>query len=255
MHVFKRDPRWYGCRRDTRDARDHLFRPMAMRLPAAVDLRPHCPPVMDQGALGSCTAHGITGALRYAIINANRPDVHLARLQLYYDERVVEGTVASDAGAEIRDGIKVAGKTGVAHETKWPYVIGKFKQKPPAGVYRDALRFTALSYQRVAVDTMHLKAALAGGLPVVIGVSLYASFESDVVTKTGMLPMPKPHEEMIGGHCMYVVGYGQKAGTFTVRNSWNTDWGDKGDLYMPEAYLGSDKYGSDYWVVMTEGPQ
>jgi C1A family cysteine protease len=253
MTVFKRDPKWYGCRRDMPDARDHVFHPTVMRLPAAVDLRQHCPPVMDQGQLGSCTAHGITGALRYAILKANRPDAHLSRLQLYYDERVVEGSVASDAGAEIRDGIKCAAKIGVARESKWPYLISKFKTKPSPAVYKDAFAFTALTYQRVSVDVAHLKAAIAGGLPVIIGVSLYESFESDAVAKTGVLPMPKPTEEMIGGHCMYVVGYGQKPSTFTVRNSWNTDWGDKGDLYMPEAYLGSPKYGSDYWVIMTEG--
>jgi C1A family cysteine protease len=60
---------WLGCRRDARDPRDHRFVPAPSTLaalPAAVDLRAHCPPVMDQGELGSCTAHGITGALRYA---------------------------------------------------------------------------------------------------------------------------------------------------------------------------------------------
>src|SRR4051812_46237253 len=45
---------WYGCKRDLKDARDHMFAPRAVRLPSSVDLRPHCPPVMDQGDLGAC---------------------------------------------------------------------------------------------------------------------------------------------------------------------------------------------------------
>lgn len=241
---------WYGYRRDARDPRDHLFAPAGAAPPAAVDLRQWCPPVMDQGELGSCTAHGITGALRYALIKAGKPDVHLSRLQLYYDERKIEGTVRSDAGAEIRDGIKCAAKIGVGHERLWPYKISKFKVAPPAKVYTDAVAFNALQYQRVAVDAAHVKAALAAGFPVVIGVTLFDSFESDDVARTGMVPMPDlKREQQVGGHCLYVVGYGQRPGTFTVRNSWAADWGDKGDCYFPEAYIGSTKYGGDYWIV------
>ncbi len=245
---------WYGYRRDVKDARDRLFAPTITAPPAVVDLRPHCPPHMDQGALGACTAHGITGALRYLAIRANGHDVALARLQLYYDERAAEGTVNNDAGAEIRDGIKCAAKIGVAEEKRWPYVIKKFKQKPPKAVYADALQFEALSYERVAVSAAAVKAAIAAGLPVVIGISVYASFEASAVEKTGVVPMPKVHsEQLLGGHCMYVVGYGQRAKTFTVRNSWGNSWGDGGDCYIPEAYLGSSSLGSDYWVIKSEG--
>ena len=118
----------YGFRRDSKDDRDHIFDHAASlaklgTLPPTVDLSQHCPPVMDQGQLGSCTAHGITGALRYAMIAAGQGDFDMARLQLYYDERVVEGTVKSDAGAEIRDGIKCAAGNGVGHETLWPYAV------------------------------------------------------------------------------------------------------------------------------------
>lgn len=243
----------YGYRRDRHDPRDHLFKPAAIRLPASVDLRPHCPAVMDQGQLGSCTAHGITGALRYELMRAGAKDIALSRLQLYYDERAIEGTVRQDAGAEIRDGIKSAGKLGVGRETFWPYQVAKFRSKPAAKVYADAVQFEALAYERVEVRADAIKAAIAAGFPVVIGVTLYNSFESQAVERSGVVPMPAPGEAIAGGHCMYVVGYGQKPGTFTVRNSWGKSWGDAGDCYMPEAYLGSTHYGSDYWIIRTAG--
>lgn len=243
---------WYGCRRDTKDMRDYMMLPKLMRLPASVDLRSHCPPVMDQGDLGSCTAHGITGALRYEMIRRGAGDVALSRLQLYFDERVIEGTVASDAGAEIRDGIKSAAKKGVAHETLWPYTISKFRTRPPQPVYKDALAFMATAYKRVEVNATALKQAIASGHTPVIGLTLYESFESDAVAKTGMVPMPGKHERVVGGHCMYVVGYGQRPGFFTVRNSWGADWGDGGDCYFSEAYLGSRLLGSDYWIILAE---
>lgn len=252
-HVFVRDNSWYGCRRDTKDARDRLHVTKKLKPPPSFDLRDNCPPVMDQGQLGSCTAHGITGALRYLLLSSGKPDIELARLQLYYDERVIEGSVNDDAGAEIRDGIKCAAKIGVAHESTWPYEISRYKSKPSDFVYADALKFEALAYERVKVSTIEIKRVIAfSKIPVVVGISLYESFESDEVARTGIVPMPNlTKEQMIGGHCIYVVGYGQVPKHFTLRNSWNTDWGDKGDFYLPEHYLGSTKYGSDYWAIQT----
>jgi C1A family cysteine protease len=186
------------------------------------------------------------------MIRRGAPDVALSRLQLYYDERAMEGTINSDAGAEIRDGIKCAAR-GVGEETLWAYDINKFEERPPQACYADAVKFEALSYQRVGISATMLKNALAAGHPVVIGLTLYESFESDAVARFGAVPMPAPHEAPVGGHCMYVVGYGQRHGYFTVRNSWGTDWGDRGDCYFPEQYLGSSRYGSDYWVILTEG--
>lgn len=249
--------RTYGCKPDQPDSRDRRFRaswfslakylPESL-LPTVVDLRPWCPPVMDQGPLGSCTAHGVTAALRFNMINSGRQDTVLSRLQLYYDSRALEGTVPEDAGAEIRDVIKCAAK-GVGRETLWPYDETRWQEKPPQAVYDDSINFEAVDYQRVDASTRAIKTALYVGHPVVIGVTLFASFESDEVAKTGVVPMPGWRESEVGGHCMLLVGYGQTPGTFTVRNSWSTDWGAAGDCYLSEAYL--SKYGSDLWVIST----
>jgi C1A family cysteine protease len=255
--IRRRSNKWYGCRRDTRDARDedHKFKaPGRLKLPPVVDLRPNMPPIMNQGELGSCTANGITAALRYLLIKDKKPDLELSRLQLYYDERYIEDTINEDAGAEIRDGIKSAFKLGVGDEDLWPYQIHRFKEKPPEAVYLSALNYQGLEYSRVNVGIISLKSALALGYPVVIGISLYDSFENDDVAKTGILPMPNLDKEgLIGGHCMIVVGYGIHPGYFTVQNSWGDDWGDKGFVHIPEQYLGSELYGSDYWVIKAIG--
>ena len=55
----------YGWIPDLPDARDHMYAappPVLAALPPQVDLRPTCPPVLDQGALGSCTANAMTTA-------------------------------------------------------------------------------------------------------------------------------------------------------------------------------------------------
>jgi len=55
----------YGWLPDLPDHRDHYYAAVvekAAALPASVDLRAQCPPVYDQGQLGSCTANAIAGA-------------------------------------------------------------------------------------------------------------------------------------------------------------------------------------------------
>lgn len=251
-----RDPKWYGFRRDSRDPRDREFTMVASLLPKAVDLQEMCPPVLDQKNLGSCVLHAVTENLRYLLIWSGKADVPLSRLQAYYDVRTIEGTVNSDAGCEIRDAIKVAAKIGIGHEKLWTYSdkAGKWKKKPTAGVYKDAPNFNAIAYERVAVNTDRIKHALALGFPVIIGVELFSSFETDAVSNTGIVPMPDLKKEQdVGGHAMLIVGYGKVEGHFTVRNSWAEDWGDKGNCYLPEAMVGSTKFGSDYWIIKSVG--
>ena len=114
----------FGWLPDLPDARDHMYAaPMAtmVALPAKVDLRPHCPPVYDQGQLGSCTGNAIAGAVQFDREKQKlKPDFVPSRLFIYYNERVIEGTVESDSGAQIRDGIKSVAKHGVPPETDWP---------------------------------------------------------------------------------------------------------------------------------------
>lgn len=247
----------YGFIPSIKDQRDLKFSatPAALMpesdLPPSMDLRMSLPPVMNQYSLGSCTAHGVTAALRFNMINSGQPDVPLSRLQMYYDSRAEEGTIASDAGAQIRDVIKVAAR-GVGAESLWPYDLTKWADTPPPAVYADDSNHLAFEYRSVDVSSRAIKTALYTERPVIIGVSIYASFESDAVAQTGIVPMPAAGESVLSGHCLLVWGYGQKPGYFSVRNSWGENWGDRGDCYFPEAYLGSLDYGSDYWVISAD---
>ena len=102
-------PKHYGWLPDIPDHRDHLYAApvvMLQALPPSVDLRSHCPPVYDQGQLGSCTANAIAAAMQFdRMKQKQKPEFIPSRLFIYYNERVMEGTVDSDSGAMIRDGI------------------------------------------------------------------------------------------------------------------------------------------------------
>jgi C1A family cysteine protease len=247
--LVKREHSYYGWVPDMPDLRDYLLALPRTTVPARTDLRPLCPPVYDQGELGSCTGNAIAGAMQFERKKQKLADFSPSRLFIYYNERVIEGTVSEDSGAMIRDGIKAVAKLGAPDEKEWPYDISQFAVKPPDAVYADALKDRAVRYARVPRTLLSMKRCLAKGFPFVFGFSVYESFESSAVEKTGKVPMPKTSEQQLGGHAVLAVGYDDKTKRFTVRNSWGSSWGLKGYFTMPYDYLLNPDLADDFWNI------
>jgi C1A family cysteine protease len=223
-------------------------------LPSAVDLRPMCPPIFDQEQLGSCTANALTGALEFLEMKDNIPLVILSRLFIYYNERVLENTVNSDSGAQIRDGIKTLANQGVCSDKCWPYdpnYATQFTVKPSDSCYTEAATHEITDYASIqSLDEM--RACLADGYPFVFGFTVYESFESEEVAKTGIVQMPQSNEQVVGGHAVVAVGYDDSQKRFIVRNSWGTDWGMNGYFTIPYDYLTNDNLADDFWTIRRE---
>jgi C1A family cysteine protease len=244
----------YGWNPDLPDHRDHLFAaapPILSALPPSADLRGGCPPVYNQGQLGSCTANAIAAAIEFDEMKEKLADAfEPSRLFIYYNERVIEGTVSSDSGAQIRDGVKSVATIGYCPETPdWPYDPADFAKTPPKKAFTDAAKHKIVSYQRVARELNQMKGCLAAGYPFVFGFSVYESFESPAVGQSGHCPMPSPNESMIGGHAVVAVGYDDANSWFVVRNSWGAEWGMAGYFTLPYAYLTQRGLASDFWTI------
>jgi C1A family cysteine protease len=246
----------YGWIPDLPDQRDHLYSAPLRQLaglPVCVDLASQCPAVYDQGQLGSCTANAIGAAVEFDRMKQGLQDFIPSRLFIYWNERNMEGTVQSDSGAQIRDGIKSVAKQGACPETDWPYDISRFTEKPSAQAYADAKLDRAVSYQRVAQNLNQMKGCLASGYPFVFGFTVYESFESDEVAQTGHAPMPASGEQTVGGHAVLAVGYDDASQWLTVRNSWGDGWGMKGYFTLPYAYVTQSSLAADFWTIRLVG--
>lgn len=242
-----------GLRPDKPDFRDYYFKDtkykQGLSIPNVVDWRSRIEAPWDQGQIGSCVAHGTGSLIKYVY-----PDLMPSRLKIYYDGRVFENTTRIDSGLEIRDGIKAV-VYGVCQEKLWPYVESKFKNKPSATCYATKNEKFITEYSRVGKSSDsasildEMLNCLTQGSPIVFGSTLYESFESDAVAKSGVVPMPTTREQTLGGHCMAIYGFNKSKKLFTVRNSWGTDWGDNGYCYIPFDYLTNTDLTSDMWMI------
>ena len=246
--------RKYGWCPDVPDQRDHVYsaprRSFLKALPPMVDLRPGCPPIYDQGSLGSCTGNAIAAAHQFEQMRQDASKSFIpSRLFIYWNERDMEGTVDQDSGAQLRDGIKVVANLGVCPESQWEYDPFDFKDKPTAPCFEEALKHQVVEYKRISHDLADMKGCLAEGYPFVMGFAVYESFESSEVSRTGKAPMPEIKEDLVGGHAVMVVGYNEEEKRFIVRNSWGDGWGNKGYFTLPYDYLTDSNLADDYWTI------
>jgi C1A family cysteine protease len=260
VRVIKR----LGWRRDLPDQRDFTYaappKLAKQNLPGNIDLRQVWnEPCFQQGDLGSCTSNAIAGAIEFALFKEGSPSFTPSRLFIYYNERVIEGTVSTDNGAEIRDGIKsVAGvgycgedvgspPPGCPADSIWPYDITEFADQPPQACYDCAGNHKIGSYLSISQNLADMQGCLGEGFPFIIGFTVYQSFLD--MTAPWDVPMPQQGDIVKGGHAVLVMGYDNGEQLFICRNSWGPTWGDGGYFYMPSAYLLDNNLSSDFWTI------
>lgn len=223
------------------------------------DLKKHLPKVINQENIGLCTGAGTTRALktRMNATNYKWPFTPSA-LDLYAKVRTYEGTpLSEDSGASIPDIFKVLNSLGVCPEDSnpawsWPFDLSKWNVDPPKACDDAALKHKLVKYMRVQNTSSSIKTALCMGLPLVIGIAVYESFESEKVAQTGIIPMPGLFDSLLGYHCMFLWGYGEKrADHVDGRNSWGTKWGDGGNFHIPMKFLCDQSLTTDIFAIDT----
>ncbi len=220
-------------------------------IPNKYSLRSKMGSVYDQGQLGSCTATAYCSIIQYLLPKAmNNSFFNGSPLFLYYNERRLEGTVNQDAGAYLHTGVRALKQFGICPEIDWPYNILKYSFLPSQTAYINARQRKVLRAFGVPQNISSMKRAIFKGHPFVIGIVVFSSFESEQVEKTGVVPMPGPNEQTLGGHAMLCVGYDDTKRRFLCKNSWGTGWGDNGYCTIPYDYfLKSNNYASDFWMI------
>lgn len=199
--------------------------------PAAVDwvAKGAVTPVKDQANCGSCWAFGTTGAIEgaYQITTG-----HLVSLS---EQNLVSCSFNGDAGCgggEQSDGLCwVYHNGGICTEADYPYVSGGGKDGYACNTTcKKAVTVSGYKAVPKGNENALMQAILLG--PVTIGID--AAADAFMLYRSGVLD-GKCGNEL--DHAVLIVGYGTATANteankpyWKIKNSWNTDWGEKGYL-------------------------
>ncbi len=215
----------------------------------SLDLSTKMDYIYDQGSIGSCVANATGWVLKY-----NKPTFLPSRLYIYYYARLFDFKQGDnnpniDDGTTIQQGFKVLNKKGVCSEVLYPYITSKQGLQPPKSLDSGALKNRVIQYAPVQQEVNYMKNLLKMGYPFVFGILVYQSFMTNSVTRTGIVPMPKNGEIILGGHAITAVGYDDTTQMIKFANSWGRGWGNRGYGYIPYAYITNGSLCGDIWTM------
>jgi len=254
--------RKYGRKIPAPLAPSRMLNLLDLALPPSIDTRSSCGPVKDQGNEGSCTAHAGTSAAEWVYRRYLSQKPIFSPQYTYAKELLAQGDFPSDDGS---DGVTLCEtliSSGVCELSLYPYVAGEILKPTPAQDANAATHRFGAYHGLVGSKTACSVLGDPTPWPVEIGFTVYESFESDAVASTGIMPLPKAGEQILGGHEVLMVGYDigvsptvRPAGcppAALIQNSWGTGWGLGGFFWMPLPIL--DASDTDLKIAHIGGP-
>jgi Cysteine protease len=223
--------------------------------------------IINQLALGSCTANSAVQLIHSAMVTAGLdPFTEFAsRLMLYYLARLEEGNEKVDVGSQNCTVLDAACRMGFCPESVWPYDISKFTVKPPAEAVwaaYDQKGKIDVNYHRIDAVSGNalltaMKQALTAGYLFNFGTPVTNAFCSGEVGGSpdhAAFP-PVDGRGIAGGHSMTACGYDDTLAlpVFKIANSWGKDFGDGGFCYFDASYMTWYET-SDMWIC-TSAPR
>jgi len=203
-------------------------------------------PVVDQGPFGSCTAFSARYAylLRQSVLS--RPLTEPSCAYWYASSRTYLGINNTiDSGSTLGATVQAMRNKPFVPETSWRYTAYNILRTPtnqsgPAALPGAIITVYPGVPNKNAQFVTWIISQINQNKSVVIGIPLYANFETYQVMSTGIVPMPAG--AYLGGHAICIVGYNATRSTFDFVNSWGTYSGLSGHYTIPYNYVARYTY-------------
>jgi hypothetical protein len=162
------------------------------------------------------------------------------------DEFVMRPTTFIETdGTSLKAALDIARKFGAVEDSVLPFGSGTLYQGAANTFYVIAARLKIASYFNLNQDLGKWKLWLAFMGPILTRLNVDATWDN-AANSNGNLDTYTP-DTARGGHAVALVGYTRTR--FIVRNSWGTDWGDKGFGYASVDYA-RDAFTEAYGVTV-----
>jgi papain like protease len=213
----------------------------APAIPASKDLRTEWWKVADQGTTGSCVGWATADSvLRWHFVKANRlPSTQLLSPRFVWmasketDQFITRPTgFIETEGTSLKAALDVARKFGVVRDTVLPFASGKLYPGQANSFYAVAAQRKISAYFNLGTNLSNWRTWLATNGPILTRLDVDDSWYA--ATENGGNLDDYKRETRRGGHAVALVGY--TSDRFIVRNSWGTDWADRGFGYASLAY-------------------
>ena len=204
--------------------------------PPSVDLRPLMPPIGRQ-TMNDCAAWAFGYYARSYIEARNQewiPNKPWLRFSPSFIYNQVNG--GKDKGSNPIKVLELLRDRGAATLSTFPYAAHDYRTQPPALANREAPAFRIENFGFVP-NGAEMRALLARGEIVVLGVRTnpvfsggrYDVYDVEAHERGRAQRAPgQPH----GYHAMCVAGYDDARQAFLVLNSWGSDWGQNGAIWV-----------------------
>jgi len=229
--------------------RAEAFAALAASLPTKVDWRAnngnYVTPVRDQAFCGSCVAFGTVAVLESMIkIKAGAPGlaVDLSEAHLFFCYGPDKGAGACPDGGWWPDDSYPCLKSGVVDEACFPYT----DDDQPCHLATDwKTRLTKISSFNHLTKVADMKHHLATVGPMSACFTVYEDF---AYAYTGGIYSyhPDTSGDIVGGHCVAIVGYDDSKKCWIAKNSWGKGWGQNGFFWIGYGQCGID---AEMWGI------
>jgi len=243
---------------DPLDMRDYrisklIDKPLSYSL--SVDHTSKMSPVKDQGQKGSCVGFAVVAMkewqeqkehineiIKGKVYRRKAKHYDLSEQWLYHKTKEIDAW-PNQEGTSFRYALKILQKMGVPPEKAWPY-SDRTLGSPKRWAKMIALWTMCGHYYRLE-GIKQIEWTLSNIGPCVAGIGCYE--EIFFVGNDGYVPYPARSDILYGGHAICLVGYDSKKKLVKFKNSWGTNWGEKGYGYLSYDYI--NDFCWDAWAV------
>ncbi len=212
-------------------------------LPVAFDLSKDMPPVRSQENQGSCASWAVGYYLKSYHEHIEHGTTYgtgddysgvFSPAFLYNKLRVNKNSCKG--GSYLLDNLKMLAVSGISSWNSMPYSDKSCNAKPSSRATKEAKCSKVLAYRVVPTNNrtsnMDMKYHLIDDKPIVISIVVLDEFYNPTNKIEGEYIQKEYNGNGNGYHAIVVVGYDDNKNAFKIINSWGTDWGNSGYLWI-----------------------